>query len=279
MMFDKENLLSVRKYISELEAQGTASPTDFYIREFATEPGLLALILNGGFLKEEWKNFCRHEKRFIARLYEQYYVWRYFLLEIRSRSKTSTSITPLQRITIESKWDANDFFSYLLEEIITLEKISEGLDHIKDRKRYQPADAFEASCYFFLIAYHHLRDESTRDQYQNALAEALEHQGEFRGWAAAMLYKSELYEKFERKDRDLGIFKMKAVSQLEDWYACSGGEIFSTDTEVQNRLNDKLIEFNKTVKSGREDFSGSIKNWYDAKDPEFKMLVKRLVKK
>jgi hypothetical protein len=32
----------------------------------------------------------------------------------------------------------------------------------------------------FLIAYHCLKNESTRLEYQNALSEALEHQGEFR---------------------------------------------------------------------------------------------------
>lgn len=111
MMFDKENLLSARKYISELEAQGTASPTDFYIREFSLQPGLSTLVLNGGFLKEEWGNFFKPEKRFITHLYEQYYVWRYFLLNIRMRNKESICITPLQQMVIENSWDANDFFS------------------------------------------------------------------------------------------------------------------------------------------------------------------------
>lgn len=172
------------------------------------------------------------------------------------------------------------FFPFLLKDVNTLAQISEGLDRIKDVKKYQPADAFEASCYFFLIAYHYLRDESTREEYQNALSEALEHQGEFRGWAAAMLYKNELYEKFERKNKALGEFKFIAVSLLEEWYINSGGDLFRSDAEVQNKLNDSLIEFNnKYIKSGREDFSGSIKNWYDARNPYFKTLIKRLVKK
>lgn len=41
----------------------------------------------------------------------------------------------------------------------------------------------------------------TMVEYCNALSEALEHQGEFRGWAAVMLYKDELYGTFERKDK------------------------------------------------------------------------------
>ncbi|TDN50232.1 hypothetical protein EC843_106152 [Buttiauxella sp. JUb87] len=278
-MFDKKGLKSARKYMDELNKQGNASPTHYYIREFGHLPGLSTFILNGDFLQEVWGDFTQPEKRFIAHLYEQYYVWRYFLLNIRKRDNKSTCITPLQQAAFENHWDANDFFSYLLEELTTFEQISEGLDRIKNFEKYQPADAFEASCYFFLIAYHYLKDESTRMEYQNALSEALEHQGEFRGWAAAMLYKNELYEKFEKKDKDLGIFKLKATSLLEEWYINSGSGIFKSDTEVQSRLNEELLKLNNEIMSGREDFSTSIKNWYDAKNPDFKTLIKRLVHK
>ncbi|BBR19306.1 MULTISPECIES: hypothetical protein [Enterobacteriaceae] len=278
-MFDKKGLKSARKYRDELSKRGEASPTDFYIREFGLHPGLSTLLLNGAFLKEVWGDFTLAEKRFIAHMYEQYYVWRYFLLNIRKRDNKSTCITPLQQAAFENQWDANGFFSYLLEKLTTLEQISEGLDRIKSFEKYQPADAFEASCYFFLIAYHCLKNESTRLEYQNALSEALEHQGEFRGWAAAMLYKNELYEKFEKRDKDLGIFKLKAMWLLEEWYINSGGGMFKSDTEVQSRLNEELLKLNNEIMSGREDFSSSIKNWYDAKNPDFKTLIKRLVRK
>lgn len=47
---------------------------------------------------------------------------------------------------------------------------------------------------------------------------ALEHQGEFRGWAAAMLYKDELYGTFERKNKELGPFKVFAYLLYEKWF-------------------------------------------------------------
>lgn len=279
-MFDKKGLNALKKYQDELSKLGVSSPTDFYLRELSFQPGLLTVSLHGGFLKEEWGSFTLVERRFITHLYEQYYVWRHFLLNIRKKNKKSAVITPLQKEVIESEWDADEFFSYLVEEIITLEQISEGLDIVKDFKQAQPADSFEASCYFFLLAYHFLKGEDTRDEYQNALCEALEHQGEFRGWAAAMLYKYDLYSKFERKDKDLGPFKAFAYMLLEERFFSPSGELFKTDTEVQLRLNDELIKYNqKEIKIDRDDFLGSIKNWYDAKDGIFKTLIKRLVHK
>lgn len=279
-MFDKKGLNALKKYQDELSKLGVGSPTDFYLREFSFQPGLLTVSLYDGFLKEEWGSFTFIERRFITHLYDQYYVWRHFLLNIRKKNKNSTITTPLQKEVIESKWDADEFFSYLVEDIITLEQISEGLDIIKDFKKAQPADSFEASCYFFLLAYHFLKDEDTRDEYQNAMCEALEHQGEFRGWATAMLYKNELYSKFERKDKDLGPFKTFAYVLLEQWFISPVDYVFKTDTEVQARLNDELTKHNQNiVKSDREDFLGSIKNWYDAKDGTFKNMIKRLVQK
>ena len=59
----------------------------------------------------------------------------------------------------------------------------------------------------------------------------------------------------------------------------SGGGMFKSDTEVQSRLNEELLKLNNEIMSGREDFSSSIKNWYDAKNPDFKTLIKRLVRK
>lgn len=279
-MFDKKGLNALKKYQDELSKLGVSSPTDFYLRELSFQPGLLTVSLHGGFLKEEWGSFTLVERRFITHLYEQYYVWRHFLLNIRKKNKKTTIMTPLQKEVIESEWDADEFFSYIVEEIITLEQISEGLDIIKDFKHAQPADSFEASCYFFLLAYHFLKGKDTIDEYQNALCEALEHQGEFRGWAAAMLYKYDLYIKFERKDKDLGPFKAFAYMLLEERFFSPSGESFKTDTEVQLRLNDELIKYNqKEIRTDRDDFLGSIKNWYDAKDGIFKALIKRLVQK
>lgn len=280
MMFDKKGLHYLIKYHDELNQLGVSSPTDFYLREFSLQTGLSTLLLNAGFLKEKWESFTLTERRFITHLYEQYYVWRHFLLNIRKQTKNSTAITPLQREVIEYEWNADGFFSYLVEEVKTLEQISEGINIIKDFKRTQPADSFEASCYFFLLAYHFLKDGDTRSEYHNAMCEALEHQGEFRGWAAAMLYKNELYSKFERKDKELGQFKLLAHVLLEEWFISAEKFSFKTDTEVQAKLNDELIKFNEsTIKSGRDDFIGSIKNWYDAKDGYFKAMIKRLVQK
>lgn len=85
MMFDKKGLHSLRKYQEELNQLGVSSPTNFYLREFGMQPGLSTLLLNGGFLKEKWGTFTSTEKRFITHLYEQYYVWQHFLLNIRKK--------------------------------------------------------------------------------------------------------------------------------------------------------------------------------------------------
>ncbi|PSM60608.1 hypothetical protein C3K52_19335 [Citrobacter freundii] len=120
----------------------------------------------------------------------------------------------------------------------------------------------------------------TMVEYCNALSEALEHQGEFRGWAAAMLYKDELYGTFERKDKELGPFKVFAYLLLEKWFISPEGDVFKTDTEVQAKLNEELIKYNQNeIESDRDDFLGTIKNWYDAKNSDCKTLIKRLVEK
>uniref|UniRef100_A0A8H9YN78 Uncharacterized protein n=1 Tax=Pseudomonas tritici TaxID=2745518 RepID=A0A8H9YN78_9PSED len=56
--------------------------------------------------------------------------------------------------------------------------------------------------------------------------------------------------------------------------------MFKTDTEVQVKLNEELIKYNQNeIKSDRDDLLETIKNWYDAKNPDFKTLRKRLVEK
>ncbi|MDM3095177.1 hypothetical protein OGV98_20960 [Citrobacter sp. Cf136] len=56
--------------------------------------------------------------------------------------------------------------------------------------------------------------------------------------------------------------------------------MFKTDTEVQAKLNEELIKYNQNeIESDRDNFLGTIKNWYDAKNSDIKTLIKRLVEK
>ncbi|MCW1830215.1 hypothetical protein OLZ31_25825 [Enterobacter asburiae] len=274
-MFSIHDVQPVERYIKNLRDEGVRSPTDFYIRELSLQPGFRTRILYPEVLSEYWETFRLTEQRFIAHLYEQYPVWKYYLLIIRKRSKKTVCVTNLQQAVIDNNWNVDDFFSYLIEDINSLDEISEGLDIIKDFKTYQSADAFEASCYFFILAHKYLCFDDFKLEYHNAICEALEHQGEFKGWAAAMLYKNEAYEKFFKKDKGLGIFKFYAFKFLEEAYI--NGDKYKTDVEVQGKLNDFLRGVSEEKNTGPVDFSVKIKNWYDAKDSDLKKLIKRLV--
>ncbi len=95
-----------------------------------------------------------------------------------------------------------------------------------------------------------------------------------------MLYKDELYGTFERKNKELGPFKVFAYLLFEKWFISSEGCVFKTDTEVQVKLNEELIKYNQNeIKSNRDALLETIKNWYNAKNPDFKTLRKRLVEK
>lgn len=279
-------------------------PTRYYLDSF----NQITLPVPGEFINDSWKEFSPLEQRFISHLSASYVDWKRYINQTVGHRKNTSPATRLQSHVCSRDMNFDSFIKWLLEDlseqvepdeefIMITDKespdygkmlitgyeqteLEAGIDLLKSGMKPLYAGTFEASCYFFALAFHYLREDDDRKfEYDNAMLEASELLGEFRGWYTAA-YELEIKERDQKNkksggdskaEKEFGAHRREVLRILEEMLVQN--EPFEKKSvlikEISSRLDLYVKENNlkgaDLTKS--KDTSDMIKNWsYRNKD-------------
>lgn len=176
-------------------------PSDYFHNHFCTEYLQPPIDLKGAEC-DIWKKFTSVECRLIHHLVRVYPTWRdtsaiWFQKNIISEE----NMTELQLWVVTEKPDFGPFLEKLNTHFFTKEKIYDGIDKIHE-KYNEPMyiNAFESSCYFFLLARCCFSPEDIYPYY-NSIIKATECYGQFKGWVEIVYAESLRLEKLENSSK------------------------------------------------------------------------------
>jgi hypothetical protein len=289
---------------------GDNSPTDHYLNYF----NQFLPPVQGRFLNENWNRFSPTEQRLITYLNESYPSWlRYVSSRINIEPK-QTKTTFLQNFSISTQHNFDSFLRFLLEDlsdeedleegVVILKKLNnqeavenpnmtslhiqglrKGIDIVLSQMKPEGIDKFEAACYFFTLAFCYLSEPGNEYEYYNAMFEAAELLGEFRGWCSNVqelelaLKKHENAKNagFAKAEKSFGQHKIEVMRILKEEILKNPGSVnVKTATALHDVLGQRLNMFiaehhlTKSVDSAR-----MIKGW--AREGEFRKLFNEVL--
>lgn len=275
------------------------TPTEYYLTYFnSPTPPVL-----GYHLSQMWEQFEPIERRCISYLNDSYSDWRQCLMSTEEDKKR----TFLQEFSLSVNITFDYFLHFLLEELSDEDELSsslkilkglnqdgyvenpdfrsghernltEGINQIGGKSGGTEQDAFEIACYFFTLAFNYLSSPGREVEYNNAMLEAFEHIGEFRGWYS---YKRKLEKQAKRQkdakkaanvksDKDFGPQKAEVTRQLKEDIR-NNNICYKTQKALHEALAEHLDDYCKenNLKESA-DTVALIKGW--ARQGDFKKL-------
>lgn len=203
-----------------------------------------------------------------------------FLLEYLSEEdEIEAGLAGLKKLNAKKPIEAPDFTS------LHIKGLRKGLDRVNELHNSSGMDRFEAASYFFTLAFHYLSEIGREAEYFNAMFEAFEQLGEFRGWCSNVKTLESALKKQEdtkkaatvKAERNFGTHKKEVTRILEeDILANPSAFKLKTASALHNELGqrlDKFIEAKNLNESA--DSASMIKGW--ARNGKFKELFNKVL--
>lgn len=295
----------VRNRNNTFEGKFGKTPTDYYLEHFnkPTPP------VPSSFLGDHWLSFSSSEQRLVSYLNDSYPDWMYHITLRKNSEKERHPATILQNYVVSTQCDFDAFIRFLLEDLseedeieaglVYLKKLNDlksvedpdftslhvkglrkGLDTVNELLNTNGMDRFEAASYFFTLAFHYLSEIGREAEKSNAMFEAFEQLGEFRGWCSNVQILESALKKHKdvkkaanvKAEKSFGAHKREVIRILEEEILPNPNSFkLKTATALHNVLGWRLDEFitaNSLNKSA--DSASMIKGW--AREGEFKEL-------
>ncbi|KFD25301.1 hypothetical protein [Yokenella regensburgei] len=281
------------------------TPTDYYLEHFnkPTQP------VPGSFLNDHWINFSSSEQRLVSYLNDSYHDWIHHITLRKNSEKERCPTTILQNYVVSTQCNFDSFMRFLLEDLSEEDEIEAGLGYLKKLNDQAPVedpdftslhvkglrkgldtvnellntngmDRFEAASYFFTLAFHYLSEMGREAEKSNAMFEAFEQLGEFRGWCSNVQTLESALKKHRdakkagnaKAEKNFGSHKREVTRILKEEILPNPYTYkLKTATALHNLLGRRLDEF-ITANSLNESANSAsmIKGW--ARMGEFKEL-------
>ncbi|MBW9402527.1 hypothetical protein FHC51_22465 [Leclercia sp. EC_58] len=284
------------------------TPTDYYLEHFnkPTQP------VPGGFLNDHWINFSSSEQRLVSYLNDSYPDWIHHITLRKNSEKERRPTTILQNYVVGTQCNFDAFMRFLLEDLSEEDEIEAGLGYLKKLNDQEPVedpdftslhvkglrkgldtvnellntngmDRFEAASYFFTLSFHYLSEMGREAEQSNAMFEAFEQLGEFRGWCSNVQALESALKKHEdakkaanvKAEKSFGAHKREVTRILEEEILPNPNSFkLKTATALHNELGMRLDEFIAANSLNESANSVSmIKGW--ARCGDFKELFDR----
>lgn len=199
---------------------------------------------------------------------------RFLLEDLSEEDEIEAGLSYLKKLNDQEPVENPDFTS------LHVKGLRKGLDTANELLNTNGMDKFEAASYFFTLAFHYLSEPGREVEKSNAMFEAFEQLGEFRGWCSNVQSLESALKKREdaknaanvKAEKSFGAHKKEVIRILEEEILPDPDSFkLKTATALHNVLGRRLDEF-ITANSLNEsaDSASMIKGW--AREGGFKEL-------